>query len=170
MIESETLLHLITASVSPAVMISGTSMLVLAFLSRQGVLAGRLRELHDKALQHAEIFHETKNTFHAERSAMYMKQAHAISRRARLVKWTLAFQFIAIILLLLSTMCLGLGTFAKEALLCAAVLLVAGVLSLFASALLALRGALKSMAPLEREQAETEKLLARIGGISDNRS
>ncbi len=163
---NELLIKLITASVSPAVMISGTAMLVLAFLGRQGILAGRLRELHERALEHAERFHQTGASLSAERAALALQQAKAIYARARLVKWTLVFLFTAIVAFVLCSMGLGAGVFFAGAVEIAVVLFVAGMLCLFVAALLAIGGALKSMTPLRHEQAETEKLLERIGKIT----
>ena len=166
---SELLLQLITASVSPAVMISGSALLVLAFLGRHAVLTGRLRELHDSALHHAEIFHETKNSYHAERAALCMRQSSAIYSRAKTVKWTIVFLIVAIIAFVLTSASLGLSVFYKGALLIAAVFFVFGVLGLFISALFALKGAIRSLSPLKREQEDTEKLLLGIGNISTDR-
>ena len=165
---NEILLQLITASVSPAVMISGSALLVLAFLNRQGVLAGRLRELHDHALHHAELFHKEKNSYHAERAALSLQQSKAIYSRADTVKWTLVFLFLDIIAFVMASVALGVSVVCKEALIAAVVFFVAGVLSLFVSAVLGMQGALKSMTPLQREQEQTEKLIARIGGIASD--
>lgn len=162
---NETLIQLITASVSPAVMISGASMLVLAFLGRQGVLAGRLRELHERALHHAELFHKENNNYHAERAALSLQQAKSMYSAVHNVKWTLIFLFAAIIAYVLSCISLGATVFFKEAVTYAAIFFVLGMAGLFSSAIFAMSGAVKALSPLKHEQEETEKLLERIGKI-----
>ena len=161
----DTLIHLISASVSPAVMISGTAMLVLSFLGRQGLLTGRLRDLHEKALNYAGAFKRDGNPCNAERAALSMQQAKAVYGSARNVKWTLIFLFLAIISFVLTSISLGVGVFYKDIIFAAAMFFVVGVFNLFVATLFAMNGALKSLAPLRREQAETEKLLAKINGI-----
>lgn len=163
--DNETLLHLITASVSPAVMISGSALLILGFLGRQGLLTGRLRELHDKALHHAERFAESecKNCYHSERAALSMQQAKAVYARTRNVKWTLIFLFIDIIAFVMTSICLGVSVASKEFLAVAVAFFIVGMLALLVAMLFGMSGALKSLTPLYHEEQETEKLLAKMG-------
>jgi hypothetical protein len=160
--DNEVFVRVITASVSPAVMVSGSAMLVMAFLSRQGLLTGRLRELHERALQHAELFKKDGDSYQAERAALSLSQAKAVYLRARNVKWILMFLFAAICLFVLCGAALGFNVLFPHLIFLAGVFFIAGMLSLLVSTLFAMRGSLQMLTPLKNEQEETEKLLKEL--------
>lgn len=158
----DTLIKIISACVAPAMFISGTSMLVLAFLGRQGVLTGRLRELHEKALHFAERGHKENNDYCRERAELAIAQGKAVFVRTRTVKWVLVGLFIAIASFLLTSMGLGLGIYIKEALPVAMGFFVMGMVSLCLGVLFALGAAFQSLNPLRDEEVATEAMLKRF--------
>jgi hypothetical protein len=163
---NETLLHIVSASVSPAVMISGTAMLVMAFLNRQGLLTGRLRELHNSALHYAELGQREKKVYYTDRAHIAMHQAKAVYSRAYNVKWTLVYLFGGIIAFVSTSIGLGIGVFWPQAIAWATIAFVLGVSSVLVATLFAMVGALKSLSPLKREEQETDRLLKEIAGIT----
>ena len=164
--DNEILIKLISASVSPAVMISGTGLLIMGFLNRQGMLTGRLRELHDSALRHAELAQEKKSAYYADRATLSMQQAKAVFSRASNVKWTLIYLFSAVIMFVVTSVFLGLGVIWAQAIALATLAFVMGVFAIFVAMCFALGGVLRSLSPLKHEEAQTDRLLKEIAGIT----
>ncbi len=161
----ETIIGIITSNVSPAGMIAGNALLILAFFSRQVSLNAHLRELHKEALHHAELYKETKAKYQAERAALCMRQAKAIYSRASLIRWTLGFQMISIASWVAAIAALGVAAFYRGALGASVGCFFTGIISLFISAVFAVVSTLRVLKPIEHEHADTEKLLARIANI-----
>ena len=161
----ETIIGIITSNASPAAMIAGNALLILAFFSRQASLNAHLRALHSEALHHAELFKETKAKYQAERAALCMRQAKAIYSRASLIRWTLGFQMISIACWVGACASFGISAFCRSALSASVAFFFTGIASLFVSAIFAVVSTLRVLKPIEHEHADTEKLLARIANI-----
>ena len=162
-----TLIQVISASVAPAMFISGASMMTLAFLNRQGILTGRLRDLHKKALQFAERAQKENSDYLRARARLALSQGKKVFVRARTVKWVLILLSISMLGFLLTSVGLGLALYYPTITEVATAVFGFALLALFGAVGFALGGALNSLKPLQDEEETTEKLVEAFGITSE---
>lgn len=153
------LVQVISASLAPAVFVSGSALLVLAFIGRQGVLTGRLRELHAQALAFAERAHKEHDEYCQARADLALAQSRQVFVQAHTVKRVMICLFVAIALFLLSSVGLGAGVFFPAVIAVAVGVFALAMLVLLTAAVFALSAAMVSLTPLRDEEVAAEEML-----------
>ena len=151
----------IGASVVPVVIISACGLMCLAFYNRLAAIVSRLRAFQRERLEAQEesdrAAHGTPNANAPEAARLGLLLQHLslqttrVMRRAKLIRLTLSFQLLAIVLLIGCSLCLGLSVVLPGAALAADILFAAGLLAMLVSVALALLELQGSLEPAELE-------------------
>ena len=162
--------HVLTASVTPVVIISACALLCLAFYNRLAAIISRLRAVQRERLEFQERLESITPSEIQRNRAMrdetilenLAEQTVRIRRRAKMIRATLLCLLSAILALVLSSLLNGLTIVWPSATFAAAGMFVTGMLLLFSGITAAL---IEMIIALEPVQLETE-VIAELTGAN----
>lgn len=159
--ETLTGLSLLSAMITPAVLISACGTLVFSTSTRLARVVDRVRQLSAEA---AELATASENEFTQERVLQMEVQLGLYARRSRLVQGALTAFYVALGLFVAATVAIGLTAFVSHVAWAPSTLGVLGTLVLFAGSVMLISETRLALASLEHEMETTIRLFDRTLG------
>jgi hypothetical protein len=154
--------RIITAGVGPIIVISACGLLCLAFYNRLAAVVTRMRTFHREQLHEQEALaaarrgsgadSEMAEVRHQELLGMLSVQIEHVSRRARLIRRTLAALLLTIALLAACSLAVGLSAIDERFIYAAVPLFVAGLLLVIVAMIFALLELRYAFEPVDLER------------------
>lgn len=141
----------ISVSVVPVVIISACGLLSLAFYGRLAALVARLRTFQREMLREQEKWAKEGPGDHQQLLEVLRTQTLQVTERARLIRRALLFFLTAVAILIVCSLTLVTSWFFPPAAFLAAVLFVAGLLSMLGGVISAMRELRESLDQVELE-------------------
>lgn len=169
--------QVVSAAVVPVVMVSACGLLTSSFYNRLTAILSRLRFLAREALDDLDQLAPRKPPGDTQRFgrrararrtvALRRQQADQLLQRARLMRRAIFFMLFAVASLILCSLCVGAGVFARFSLYFAAAFFVLGLASILAAVVFALFELRVALAAVQQEHDLIDRLAEELESAAE---